>query len=568
MYSSLLLAGSMLALGQGASLPLVAREPTSETIFSWTKTKPTRDLQYHDCGNGFQCARLEVPLDWSQPTKNLTAAIAIVKLPATVPDDDPSFGGSVLINPGGPGGSGSDLAFRNGHTFQTVLAGERNYEIIGFDPRGINLTTPHGDCYKGDEVSRTLDLQRTSGISPVDQAFGYHWAAAYAKSQLCEQDGVDSIWGHINTATVARDMVEIIDRIDELRWKNSNKTKPKDAEKPRLQYLGISFGSYIGNVFASMFPERVGRLMIDAIVDPEDWATGTLHNNINDAEAIVDYFHKICFESGEDCPLFRSTDKSGSDIKNRTSAFLEELDDFPVSFAYGNRTVLIGSPTVRQVIFTNLYRPLQQFELLASGLHALMSGNYSALIDLLYPGPDEPVSDDVPAYTWENEVLGGVLCTDSIDDALDRNKSYYQDAVAFFKKQSPTVGASVTAAIPFQCVGRKIRSPYAFTGPFKSPAVNSNDPKAPAAPLLITTTQLDPITPYANAFTVQKAHPGSAVVVQEGVGHGFTANPSKCILDIIREYFHTGKVPENGTVCEAECFATIPASKSNCSSFL
>lgn len=263
-------------VGAFAAFGETATNSNSTENFSWDSTPSTKALKYHNCYGDFKCARLQVPLDWSglESATNTTVAIAIIKLPATVSDDDPTFGGSVLVNPGGPGDSGTDLVLRSGCRFQSLLAGERNYEIIGFDPRGVSLSTPHGDCYKGDELSRKLDQERDSGLSPITEdinALNYHYASSLGKSELCEADGVRSIWSYLNTASVARDMVEIIDRIDDLQWQNRNSSKPVDSLKPRLQYIGISYGSFLGNTFASMFPERVGRIMVDGIVDAEDY---------------------------------------------------------------------------------------------------------------------------------------------------------------------------------------------------------------------------------------------------------------------------------------------------------
>ncbi|KXH26323.1 hypothetical protein CSIM01_03701 [Colletotrichum simmondsii] len=572
MVSSLLLAGSLFGLSQAASLPLATRSTNSTKAFSWVDTKPTRDLQYYDCGDGFQCARLEVPLDWSNPTKNSTASIGILKLPATVPNDDPSFAGSILINPGGPSGSGTGFAYSFGPILQKVLGQDRNYEIIGFDPRGVNTSTPRADCFKGDQFARRLSQERDSILPPIDDALGYHWADANAQSALCEENGVDSIWGHMNTASVARDMVEIIDRIDDLRWKESGKAKPKDAEAARLQYIGISYGTYLGNTFASMFPERIGRIWIDAVVDGDDWAAGTFQNNINDVEKIVDQFYAVCFESKEDCPLFQSSDKSGSDVKARVANFLDEMDTNPVSFAYNDRPAVLISPVIRQAIFSAMYTPLVSFEPLALGLSALLNGNSSILANFLTPESIKLVcdleNDELPQYNWDSDVLSGVLCTDIVDDVVNRNISFYENLLEELKNQSETTGTAVTGAVPISCAGRKIRPPYAFTGPFTSPAANANDTKAPAAPLLITSSRYDPITPLRNALHVQKGHPGSAVVIQETSGHGATSNPSACLVKIVRDYFYEGKLPESGTVCESACKPTIPADKENCTSIL
>ncbi|KAI8249993.1 putative hydrolase [Colletotrichum sp. SAR 10_77] len=126
-------------------------------------------------------------------------------------------------------------------------------------------------------------------------------------------------------------MVEIIDRIDGLRWQNRNLTKPADTPKPRLQYIGISYGSFLGNTFASMFPERVGRIMVDGIVDAEDYTKVTWQKNLNDAEIVLEYFYQICYDSGDGCPIRSSSDKEAADIKSRIDTFLNALDLRPIS---------------------------------------------------------------------------------------------------------------------------------------------------------------------------------------------------------------------------------------------
>ncbi|TDZ16238.1 putative hydrolase [Colletotrichum orbiculare MAFF 240422] len=579
MRSSTLLAASLAPLSQAASVPFVpisARQVNNTKQFDWVNTVPTRDLQYHDCYEGLQCARLEVPLDWSNPTKNRTAAIAIVKIPAAVPDDDPSFGGSVLINPGGPSGSGTAFALSTGSTIQTVISGELKYEIIGFDPRGVNLSTPYGDCYKGDELSRKLDEERVSAFAPVDvedrDTVNPYYASAVAKSKLCEQDGVDSIWGHMNTASVARDMVEIIDRIEDLRWKKSYKEKPKNAPEARLNYLGVSYGSFIGNTFASMFPERVGKLMIDAIVDADDYVQGTWAKNLLDVDEIFDKFYELCYKSGSDCAIYKSTDKSGSDVKTRVNAYLDELDGQPISYVDNNRVRFITSSDVRRVIFNLVYSPSTGFDTIAKGLSNLFAGNYTSFPSINTPAVIDAVCDTnsskskAPDYTWFNDAQAGILCSDAAEALVGRNASKYVDILDTIEGQFPGGGAVLATQVPFNCAGRTIKPTYNFSGPFGSPAPSANDSKTPAFPLLITSSRLDPITPLANAVATQKQHAGSSLVIQETIGHGIFSGPSVCVLGIVREFFASGKVPPNGTVCEAVCPPTIPAHKDNCTS--
>lgn len=232
--------------------------------------------------------------------------------------------------------------------------------------------------------------------------------------------------------------------------------------------------------------------------------------------------------------------------------------------------IFLTSIQIDKLLFSMLYNPQTSFEMLASGLDGLMTGDHARLLALLSStgGDNTTTPSEIPAYTWSADSQKGVVCGDAVEGVADRNVSHYKEAMDFFNEQMPTGGGSFAAVWGIPCAGRTVRPPYAFTGPFGSPAPNPDDAKAPAAPLLITSSRLDPITPLRNAITVQKQHAGSSVVIQEAAGHGFLSGPSPCIAEIIREYFHNGKVPENGTVCPAACLPSIPASKSNCTSFL
>lgn len=259
------------------STPL--RERQVEGLFDWSAITPTRRLEYHDCYGEFKCARLKVPLDWykanstSCSSSSKWAAIGIVTLPATVPETDPSFGGTILINQGGPGGAGSEFVMAAGKYLQGILDGDRHYEILGFDPRGIALSTPRAECY--DVASdRALDAVQRQGIPPVSDDLGlnFNYQNLRGLGELCGEQGPDSIFNHMSTASVARDMLEIVDRVEELRRGNS--TIPDDARKPGLQYLAVSYGTVLGNMFASMFPGRVERMVLDGVADADDFVKG------------------------------------------------------------------------------------------------------------------------------------------------------------------------------------------------------------------------------------------------------------------------------------------------------
>jgi pimeloyl-ACP methyl ester carboxylesterase len=276
-WSALLLISPTTALNN----PLLTRQ--TNAAFDWTTITPTPDLQYHPCYETFKCARLQVPLDWSTPNTSLSgphAAIAIVTLPATVPVTDPAYAGPILLNPGGPGGQGTGMALTMAAQLQAIVdvPGERHYDLLGFDPRGVGLTTPSASCYatQFDRAAAGIAARTLPSIVTA-QGLQMVFETNRGVGQLCEQTaGKDGIFGQMSTASVARDMLEIVDRNHDLVRKaaGNGTAKACGGEKPGLQYLGLSYGSILGNTFASMFPDRVGRLVVDGIADAEDYFTG------------------------------------------------------------------------------------------------------------------------------------------------------------------------------------------------------------------------------------------------------------------------------------------------------
>src|SRR2546421_6413842 len=121
-----------------------APDPSS---FDWDAITPSPKLVYHDCYGRLQCARLEVPLDWSNISNPNKVAIAVARLPAQVDTNDPTFGGTIILNPGGPGGSGITLVRETGPWLQEIVDDEKHYELLSFDPRGVHYTTPTSACF-------------------------------------------------------------------------------------------------------------------------------------------------------------------------------------------------------------------------------------------------------------------------------------------------------------------------------------------------------------------------------------------------------------------------------------
>lgn len=271
----------------GLAAPALAANPAP---FNWTSIAPSSDLEFHPCYDGRFCARLSVPLDWKNASNPARATIAMIKLPAVVSQDDPTFAGPLFAQPGGPGGSGVDFSLGLGDQFRSLLdiQDKKHYEIISFDPRGIGATEPRIDCFPGNVQARTARALEKIAAGPYSAdlaTLAYGVSSAKALGNQCDK-AVGYALPYVNTPSVARDMVEMVDKLHELRLKDASKTSDKrmaiqarnatnsTTDLPRLQYIGLSYGTVIGNYFAALFPGRVGRMVLDGVVNPVDYANG------------------------------------------------------------------------------------------------------------------------------------------------------------------------------------------------------------------------------------------------------------------------------------------------------
>lgn len=225
-------------------------------------------------------------MDWLDDTNQSNVTIAITKLPAAVSDDDATFGGTIFSQPGGPGGSGTlygrSVARRHQRLFDKP--GKKHYEILSFDPRGMGHSAPRIDCFPG-LLGYMRDLERfaTGTTGPTPETLAMAVAAAKADGARCDEVHGEFL-SYVGTPYAARDMLAIVDKIEEHRIAQRSRrygeesrlelrSEKKEKEKrdlPRLQYVGVSYGTTIGQFFASMFPGRVGRMVLDGVVDVDD----------------------------------------------------------------------------------------------------------------------------------------------------------------------------------------------------------------------------------------------------------------------------------------------------------
>ncbi|KAK4628571.1 uncharacterized protein CLAFUR5_04612 [Fulvia fulva] len=223
---------------------------TSPAGFDWDTIEAHKHFVWQPCFRDFECARLQVPMDWQGTTfeADRTVEIAVIKVEATVPVTDPTYGGAVVLNPGGPGGSGVDEILNGGHHVRTILSAgahadrdsAKNFDIIGFDPRAINNTRPILSCFPDHTTAAAHNIaEETYGwFNTSNIAFDNLWASKRAVAEGCSRRAnSDGLAKHISTAAVARDVVEIFERHGQWRAKEAERLcllKPQACRALRL----------------------------------------------------------------------------------------------------------------------------------------------------------------------------------------------------------------------------------------------------------------------------------------------------------------------------------------------
>jgi pimeloyl-ACP methyl ester carboxylesterase len=458
------------------------------------------------CGPPLQCGTLQVPLDHDAP-RGATIGLSVARLPAT----DPSRRiGSLLLNPGGPGGSGVEFLKFLGSTLFTEEVRAR-YDLVGFDPRGIAGSTPLR-CFGNEK--QWSGFFTPFALPETDEEIEQWAEADRYLAEACEQRG-GRIASHMATADVARDM-------DLLRAALGDE---------RLHFYGISYGSYLGTTYANLFPSKVGRLVVDAVLDPIAWSTGdpgeedlvfsTRLRSAEGAQATLDEFFRLC-DAG-DCAF-------GPDSAARYDALRAALRAEPLDGVFDHRLLAFAT-------LGAMYRP-DGWEDFAGFLASLEQGVADALPSAATLRKQLAFLPKRGKFPYYNGLEGfpGVACADS--DNPDDYAAVKASADKAAAEQSAIFGP-VWTWIGSICASWSFTDEDRFTGPW--------DRAATANPVLVIGNRFDPATPYHGAERVRSLLAGSKLLTLDGWGHA-SIYLSSCIDDAVEAYLVRGEATD-GQVC-------------------
>ncbi len=327
---------------------------------------------------------------------------------------------------------------------QEIVGGD--YSIIGFDPRGVANTIPAVSCFP-DKLHRNLWSVYTKYA--IDHSnVAVQWARSKALGTVCEPLGIETGAEYVNTASVARDMIAIT----EAAWDAAGASNP--SEKGVI-FWGFSYGTTLGQTFATMFPDRVHRFVLDGVVSQTDYYLNTWKQNILDSNKAFDSFFTYCSQAGASaCPFHGN--ESAAQIHVRLNDLLQRLETAPMPYKTdaGNPDVITNSD-IQSIIFEALYSPLIRFESLAASLAAIDAGES---VDITTDVRSNVTCDDDPLEpNTGKESLAAISCSDAwAGSTSNMSVNEFEDYLDLLNEQSSYFGGT-WAAVRGACLGWKIR---------------------------------------------------------------------------------------------------------------
>ncbi|MFT4215582.1 MAG: alpha/beta hydrolase [Micropruina sp.] len=442
-------------------------------------------IQWRQCAERYQCATILAPLDYANPNRE-AVTLALARKRATA---SPKLG-TLFVNPGGPGASGRNLV--------TYFAskGLEQYDIVGWDPRGTNASTPV-TCFDDAATDAFNQLDSSPDDAAETEAL---IAGTYEFAKSCwEHSG--ELLEHISTIDTARDL-------DLMRTLVGDST---------LSYLGYSYGTQIGAVYADLFPQRVGRLVLDAAVDITDDDTVIQAQGFDLA---LGNFASWC--ARQNCGLGTSKDE----VLGTITGFLDRLDAQPVPAGVRKLTQSLAVTGIAGY----LYGGIPSWQALARDLQAAMAGNG---VRLLRSSDGLNGRGDDGHYGSLFYSFPAIGCVDSKDEGVvEAEQRWLAD-----QQKAPIYGKYFGPI--YTCALWPVRSAPQF-----QPTGDG------AAPIVVVGATGDPATPYQNAVTMAQQLTSAVLLTYEGEGHGTFGGKSECIDSAVIAYLTQGTVPADDTRCQ------------------
>ncbi|MEU6408385.1 alpha/beta hydrolase [Microbispora sp. NPDC046933] len=471
------------ATGCGGARVTPEEYASSTPSLSWKACEETVS------SSGFECATLQVPLDYAKP-EGKKIGIALVRLRAT---DQSRRLGSLVFNFGGPGGSGITTLINAAHAFSTLNS---RYDLVSFDPRGVErssgvrcLNTPQMDQYMSREPSEDVATE-----TKLVKGF----------AQACERNA-GWILPYVGTVNAARDMESLRAALGD----------------PRLNFFGFSYGTHLGAVYATQYPKKVGRMVLDSAVDPSISMLDMAKTQALGFQKAYEDYLADCAKTRTSCPL-------GADAAAANATVLKLLDTLArTPGKVGSRTVTddVARVGITQALYSKLTWPLLT--------EALDEGRKGKLDGLLALADQYGGRQPNGTYSTLQFSLPAVLCVDSTDRP---SVAQAEELARRLRKRSPIFAPTAISA--GSC------SVWPVRGDDAARHVDATG----SGPILVVGVTNDPATPYQWAPRLADQLRTGVLLTLNGEGHG-AYGQNQCIDDKVDAYLLEGTVPAKGTRC-------------------
>ncbi|MBL1108979.1 alpha/beta fold hydrolase [Streptomyces sp. 5-8] len=497
----------------GAGLPAAAADRPQPDLSRFYRQKPVWGAcEGPDMPKDLQCARVTVPLDYARPGAG-TLDLALARYRATGTSQ-----GSVLLNFGGPGGAGISELASGGRQFMDLTNG---YDVVTFDPRGVGRSSPVS-CGEGSEEASLVTEEHTD-IGHPQALFKQLRQAA----DLCARNS-GPVLPHIGTINASRDMDVIRQALGD----------------SKLNYLGFSYGTRLGAVYAAQFPGKVGRITLDGV----DTLTESLaEQGVAGAEgqqtALDDFLDWCTTDIG--CPFGQDRRMAGDGVLR----LVRSLDENPVPTGFGGSLSgqdlvgAIGQALYSKELWPSLERAL--VSLVEDGdarrVLAFSTGGVALPGDRRRTDGGLVDAEDVPADNLSSALMA-INCADDPDrPTATRLAKDLTDLRSAYDQASPVFGRYRLTQL-LMCYGR----------PKGTDFIRDRVKDVHSAKMLLVGTRGDPATPYR--WTEETARRlGSSAVVLDNKGEGHTGySSSKCVHRKVNDFLLYGTLPPGGGSCPAD----------------
>jgi pimeloyl-ACP methyl ester carboxylesterase len=443
----------------------------------------------------FSCGKLSVPLDYNDPTGR-KINIQVLKVHDTT---QPKKIGDLLMNPGGPGAPGLSLPLDLLSSLSDSIID--NFDLIGFDPRGVELSSPLScitNAQKDAQINSFLDVRTPTGFAQAKAQ------AATIADECATKYG--AALPDYNTVFTAMDMERIRLALGD----------------PQLNYLGFSYGTELGAVYAHLYPKTIRVAVLDGAVDPTTDPITSYANQLQGFESAFDQFAADC-KTRPACAVL-------GDPRQAVYQLVAKANATPIKTSAPNDTRTATGGVVLYGVIQALYSR-SEWDSLGEALIAAQKGDAKGLFAL-----SDSYNDRQADGTYTNTIDANLAigCNDSPVGPTDAQVSATATAWA---TQFPMFGTWSAASL-FSC---QPWQPTRTTPPTES-AVGS-------APILVIGGTHDPATPYAGAVNLAKTLTTGQVLTWQGEGHTAYLEGSTCIDNAVNTYLVSATMPAAGTVC-------------------